>query len=110
MEMHAQDAKVFKALCDEKRLHILSLLREGEKCACVLIELTGIKQSALSYHMKILQESCLVRGTQMGKWVHYALCPNGSQQALALLARLTTPNAELVDNAHYLKTLQLPSA
>ena len=30
------EAKVFKALCDPKRLAILQQLRSGEKCACVL--------------------------------------------------------------------------
>ena len=31
-------ARVFKALCDPKRLAILEELRGGEKCACVLQE------------------------------------------------------------------------
>ena len=29
--------RVFKALGDEKRLRILLLLRQGERCACVLL-------------------------------------------------------------------------
>ena len=36
MGNHQEDAKVFKALCDPKRLAILEQLRSGEKCACVL--------------------------------------------------------------------------
>ena len=43
---HEKNAKVFKALCDEKRLAILELLRSGEKCACVLIDLMDIGQSS----------------------------------------------------------------
>ena len=35
---YVQTAKVFKALCDERRLRILDLLKSGEKCACVLTE------------------------------------------------------------------------
>ena len=31
-----ENAKVFRALCDPKRLAILEQLRTGEKCACVL--------------------------------------------------------------------------
>ena len=50
----SKDAKIFKALCDTKRLTILDYLKSGEKCACVLIENMNIGQSALSYHMKIL--------------------------------------------------------
>ena len=32
---YQEQAKVFKALCDPKRLAILEQLRGGEKCACV---------------------------------------------------------------------------
>ena len=53
----SKDAKIFKALCDTKRLTILDYLKSGEKCACVLIENMNIGQSALSYHMKILCDS-----------------------------------------------------
>ena len=38
MKDYSKDAKIFKALCDEKRLYILELLKGGEKCACALIE------------------------------------------------------------------------
>ena len=31
----SKDAKIFKALCDTKRLTILDYLKSGEKCACV---------------------------------------------------------------------------
>ena len=37
MGTHQENAKVFKALCDPKRLAILEQLRSGEKCACVLL-------------------------------------------------------------------------
>ena len=57
MNGYKNDTIIFKALCDEKRLSILELLKGGEKCACVLMEELNIAQSALSYHMKILCES-----------------------------------------------------
>lgn len=88
---HEENAKVFKAFCDEKRLAILALLRSGEKCACVLIEKMEIGQSSLSYHMKILCESGLVESRQEGKWTHYRLSEQGSQYAAELLTKLTTP-------------------
>ena len=50
---YQEQAKVFKALCDPKRLAILEQLRSGEKCACILQEPLGLTQSGLSYHMKI---------------------------------------------------------
>lgn len=89
---YENDAKVFKAFCDEKRLRILELLRDGEKCACKLLESLDILQSALSYHMKILVESGVVESRQDGKWTHYKISEEGSTYAMALLNELTTPN------------------
>ena len=88
------DAKIFKALCDEKRLMILELLQSGEKCACVLIDKMDMGQSGLSYHMKILCESGIVTSRQEGKWTHYSLSKSGSEYALKRLRCLTTPTAE----------------
>ena len=88
------DAKIFKALCDEKRLMILELLQSGEKCACVLIDKMDMGQSGLSYHMKILCESGIVTSRQEGKWTHYSLSKSDSEYALKRLRCLTTPRAE----------------
>ena len=93
-QIHQAHARVFKALCDPKRLAILSLLRGGEKCACVLMDRLGMAQSAVSYHMKILCESGLVVSRQEGKWTHYSLSAAGGRDAAALLLALTTPDAE----------------
>ena len=93
MDSHADHAKVFKALCDPKRLAILEQLRSGEKCACVLQAPLGLTQSGLSYHLKILCESGIVDSRQEGKWTHYRLSPLGRERAIRLLQQLTTPNA-----------------
>lgn len=98
--IHERNAKVFKAFCDDKRLAILEQLQGGEKCACVLIDTMGIGQSSLSYHMKILCESCVVEARQEGKWTHYKISPQGSDAALALLKTLTTPQAHTKDIAY----------
>lgn len=94
MMVYEEQARVFKAFCDDKRISILELLRSGEKCACVLIEELGIAQPALSYHMKILVESGIVESHQEGKWTHYQLSEEGSAHAIALLQELTTPNTK----------------
>ena len=69
MRTYQESARVFKALCDPKRLAILEQLRSGEKCACVL---------------------------QEGKWTHYRLSETGKDEAVELLLALTTPNTERV--------------
>ena len=91
---YQEHAKVFKALCDPKRLAILEQLRSGEKCACILQEPLGLTQSGLSYHMKILCDSGIVTSRQEGKWTHYRLSSSGRDYAVELLKELTTPNIE----------------
>ena len=94
MDACEQDARIFKALCDPKRLAILEQLRSGEKCACKLQEPLALTQSGLSYHMKILCESGLVLARQEGKWTHYRLSADGQTRAVQRLLVLTTPAAE----------------
>lgn len=89
MNDFSKDAKIFKALCDTKRLTILDFLKSGEKCACVLIDKMNIGQSALSYHMKILCNSGIVDSRQDGKWTHYSLSKRGREYALKRLLELT---------------------
>lgn len=90
MSDHAADAKVFKAFDDINRLQILEMLRESEKCACVLLEDLQISQSTLSHHMKILCDSGIVTGRKEGKWTYYSISKEGSRKASELLKLLTT--------------------
>ena len=90
MNGYKNDTIIFKALCDEKRLSILELLKGGEKCACVLMEELNIAQSALSYHMKILGESGIVTSRQEGKWTHYTISKSGREYAIKRLTELTS--------------------
>ena len=87
--VHEERARVFKALCDERRQRILELLHTGEKCACVLTEEMGMPQSSLSYHMKILCDSGIVISREEGKWTHYQISQQGSEKAIRLLKEIT---------------------
>lgn len=94
MSAFDEDVRVFKALCDPKRLAILEQLRSGEKCACVLQEPMDLTQSGLSYHMKILCDSGLVASRQEGKWTHYRLSRAGREWAVSRLLAITTPDLQ----------------
>lgn len=89
MGNYENEAKVFKAFCDENRLQILEMLRGGEKCGCKLLEELKISQSTLSHHMKILCDSGIVSGRKVGKWTHYSIDRQGGVRAAALLRELT---------------------
>ncbi|MCE5342749.1 MAG: metalloregulator ArsR/SmtB family transcription factor [Eubacteriales bacterium] len=97
LSVYEQHAKIFKAFCDENRLRILELLQDGDLCACVLIEKLGIKQPALSYHMKILVESGIVESTPVGKWTHYHISENGCEYAQMLLYNLTAMHVKTAE-------------
>lgn len=81
-------ALIFKAFCDENRIKILQLLRDGEKCACMLLEEMNITQPTLSHHMKILCDSGIVVGRKEGKWMHYAISSEGIEAAQEYLISL----------------------
>ncbi|MDD2532405.1 MAG: metalloregulator ArsR/SmtB family transcription factor [Candidatus Methanomethylophilaceae archaeon] len=64
---------IFKALSDRNRLRIVSMLAEGEMCACKLLENLSVSQPTLSHHMGVLIRSGLVEGRKDGQWMHYSL-------------------------------------
>ncbi|MCL2678423.1 MAG: metalloregulator ArsR/SmtB family transcription factor [Clostridiales bacterium] len=82
---HSDNAKVFKAFCDETRLMVLSLLRSGEKCACILLRKVKVGQPTLSHHMQILVESGVVSARKEGKWTYYSISAAGFEHAAGLL-------------------------
>lgn len=98
--VYEERARVFKALCDERRQRILELLHSGEKCACVLIDEVGMPQSSLSYHMKILCDSGIVASREEGKWTYYKISRQGSEKAIAQLKEITavTDNCDGCDH------------
>lgn len=92
--VYSDQARIFKAFCDENRLRILAMLRGGDLCACVLIERLGIKQPALSYHMKVLLAAGVVESWPEGKWTHYRISEAGCQAARELLGEITAVEAQ----------------
>ena len=65
---------VMKALSDETRLGIVTLLigAEHELCACDIEETFALTQPTISHHMRVLREAGLVTSERRGAWVYYA--------------------------------------
>lgn len=63
----------FQALSDPLRLQVLDLLRQQEHCVCDLCDALQVSHSKLSFHLKALRESGLVRARQDGRWIYYSL-------------------------------------
>lgn len=66
-------ADTFRALADPTRVSIaLSLLRQ-ELCTCDLAAITGVSESAVSQHLRILRQLRLVKSRRAGRMVFYSL-------------------------------------
>ncbi len=86
---NSEIAKIFKAFSDVRRVEILKLLVQGEKCACKILEEFEITQPTLSHHMKILCDAGIVMARKDGKWTHYSIDEKGTNLAKDLLYSLT---------------------
>ncbi len=68
-----QPFEVFKALADETRLRILSLLSHGEMCVSDLDAILQVGQSKVSRHLDYLRKTGLVTSRRFGTLVFYRL-------------------------------------
>lgn len=66
-------SKIFKALADEIRLRILSLLGTREMCVCEVMIALDLTQPTASHHLRILENVGLVKDRKEGRWVFYSL-------------------------------------
>lgn len=70
----------YKALGDETRLKLMLAVLAGENsesCVCDLTPDTGLVQSTVSHHLKLLVDAGLLERTQRGKWAYYSLTSDG---------------------------------
>jgi len=68
---------IFKSLSDPARVRIIEALGVKELCVCVLVSVTGLQYSALSYHLKHLKEAGLVTSEKDGNFLIYSLTARG---------------------------------
>ncbi|SRR6266566_3335736 len=69
----ARVAQWFHAASDTTRLAILEFLSQRERCVSELHEVVGGPQSSISFHLKVLRDSGLVRERRDGRWKFYSL-------------------------------------
>ena len=78
-----------KAAGDPTRTRILKLLEGGGLCVCQIQAVLRLSPSTISKHLTILRNAGMVEDERDGKWIEYALTPNGAnpyaERVLALL-------------------------
>jgi ArsR family transcriptional regulator len=65
--------ELFKALSDETRLRILSLVWEDELCVCEIEACLGLTQSNASRHLTALKNAGLLSVARRAQWSYYKL-------------------------------------
>lgn len=78
-------AKLLKALANEKRLQIVSVLENKELKVGELEKKIGLSQSALSQHLAILRASDIVSTRRLAQNVFYAVKNKTALQIVELL-------------------------
>jgi len=84
-----QMTDIFKALSDETRLRILSLVLSGEMCVCEIEDCLDLTQSNASRHLTALKNAGILLSRKQAQWTYYRLnddfC-NENQELIQYLA------------------------
>jgi ArsR family transcriptional regulator len=80
-------ARFFKVLGDANRLGIVLTIGSGNRSVSEIIDSTGLPQTLVSFHLKVLREARIVKTVRQGPFIFYSLA---EPELLALLADLST--------------------
>lgn len=64
---------VYKCLCDETRLRILNLLRDGSLCVCHVQEALQLPQSKISKQLSYMKKNGLLVSRRYNNWTIYEI-------------------------------------
>lgn len=81
---------LFKAMGDETRLEMLSLMVDaGEPlCACHIESHFSLSQPTISHHLRVLKLAGVVTAERRGTWMYYSILPSVRTQLAALVSAL----------------------
>lgn len=83
---------LFRALGDRSRLRILGELLDEPRHVGELVRRTGLGQSLVSHHLKVLRESGFVLARRRGPFVFYELASEAARAVLDGAARHVHPS------------------
>lgn len=89
------DVRLLQAAAGPARLAILrQLSAEGPTCACDFTTCcTGLSQSTVSHHLKVLRESGWIEGERRGTWIWYAIRPEAVERFGAIAGAIRPAGA-----------------
>ena len=72
--------QIYRCLCDETRLRILHLLKQGPLCVCHFQEILQLPQVAVSKHLGYLRRTGMVEARRHEQWMIYSLPPSPGRE------------------------------
>lgn len=78
-DLSQEIVEISKALSDPSRVAALVMVRDGERCACELVEHLGLAYPTVSRHMAVLKAAGLVVSRKEGRWHYFRLPRRGLQ-------------------------------
>ena len=79
---------VLKAVADETRMKILTLLLKHNYCVRALARNLELSEATVSQHLKVLREAGLLAGEKMGYFMHYDVDRNALRKLAGELGAL----------------------
>jgi ArsR family transcriptional regulator, arsenate/arsenite/antimonite-responsive transcriptional repressor len=86
---------IFKALSEENRLRILSLLLEDEMCVCEVEAVLKMTQSNVSRHLTALKQCGILDCDKRAQWAYYRISDRFKQSHAELWNYLNRQLVEL---------------
>lgn len=89
-------AQIFKALADETRLRIMSLLLSGQElCVCDIMAALDLPQSTVSRHLSYLRNAGLIDDRRQSVWMYYKISKERIKHATSVFDLLEKILSEL---------------
>lgn len=79
-------ARFFKVLGERNRLGIVMTIGPGSRSVSEIIDSTGLAQTLVSFHLKVLRKAGIVKTVRRGPFIFYSLA---EPDLLGLLADLS---------------------
>lgn len=95
------EVSVLKALFEPKRYLLLQLMSERSYCVRALARKSGLTDSAVSQHLKVLKDADLVYGKKRGYYTHYGLNKDKLADVIAELTKLGTTKRKPCEGPYY---------
>lgn len=86
---------IFKALSEESRLRILTLLMEREMCVCEIEACLTMTQSNASRHLTALRQCGILSSYKSAQWAYYKINESFKEEHEELWAYLQNKMVEL---------------